>query len=150
MRGKSRDGKKARPRLGLALGLAGAALTLSAAAGSEVSQDHWQGRSDGSPVYWGGERCPQTYRDCCGFAWTRLNPAQASVRQVNPHLRAASDGRLLEQVGTSPPAPELIEIVPYSYGPVITVIPKRFFWHGHGPVFWHGPVRGYRFTHGRR
>ena len=83
MNGKSREGKKVWPRCGLALGLAGVALTLAAAAGSEISQDYWQGRSDGSPVYWGGERSPRTYRDCCGFAWTRLNPAQPrSARSI--------------------------------------------------------------------
>jgi hypothetical protein len=143
MNGKSRDGRKAWPLRGLALGLAGVALSLTAAAGSEVSQDTWQGRSDGSPVYWGGERSPRTYRDCCGFAWTRLNPAQASIRQVNPHLRAVSDGRLLEEVGGPPPAPEAFDVWPYSYGPAVTYIPPRFF-------HWHGFRRGYRFMRGRR
>jgi len=142
MKGKNRDGRRAWPQLGLALGLASVALCLSAAAGSEISRDYWQARSDRSPVYWGGEHSPQIYRDCCGFGWTRLNPREASIRQLNPHLRAVSDGRLLEDVASPPPPAEAVEILPYSSGPVITVMPRRFFWHGAG--------HAHRFMRGRR
>ena len=120
---------------------------LAVCAAGEFSA--WAG-SDDSPVYWGGERGGRSYYDCSGWCWTKVSPALASIHQVNPHLRAESDGRLLEEVGSPLAAPEAIEILPYSYGPVMTVIPRRFFWHGRGPLSWHGPVRGYRFTRSRR
>lgn len=103
------------------------------------------------PPIGGVERSARSYRTCTGWCWTWQSPGAVSVRQLDPRLRARSDGRLLEEVGAPPPAPDVVEVLPYSYGPMVTVIPRRFFfWHGHGPVFWGGASRGYRSMRGRR
>ena len=88
-----------------ALGCAVAMLSLAIAARAEPYHHHRRSSAYGDfPAYWGVERRPRSYRDCCGWRRTKLHPGEASVRQLNPRLRARSDGRLLEQVGTPPPA----------------------------------------------
>jgi len=115
-----------------------AMLSLAIAARAEPYHHHWRSSAYGdSPAYWGVERRVRTYRDCCGWRRTRLNPRETSIRQVDPRLRARSDGRLLEEVGTPPPQPEVVVVWPDgSYaGPVIP--PSNFRWfgakHGHHP-----------------
>jgi len=113
-----------------------AAPSLAIAARAEPYHHHHRRSSahGDSPAYWGVEHRARTYRDCCGWRWTLLNPGEASIRQVNPRLRSRSDGRLLEEVGTPPPQPEVMVVWPDgSYaGPVI---PPNFRWfgarHGH-------------------
>ena len=133
----------------ITMALAVAALSFTAAQ-SRASQHHARANASGaSPAYWGVERKAAAYRSCTGWCWPRQSPGAVSMRQVDPRLRARSDGRLLEEVGAPPPPPAEAAILPYSYGPVTTVIPWRFFfWNGHGPAFWRG-ARGYRFTRGR-
>jgi hypothetical protein len=115
----------------IALGCAAVMAGLTIAARAEPYRHHrrWFAYTD-SPVYWGVERRVRTYGDCCGWRWTELNPGEASVRQLNPRLRARSDGRLLEEVGTPPPEPEVVVVYPDgSYaGPVIP--PWGFRWFG--------------------
>jgi len=81
-------------------------------------------------AYWGVERRRRIYTDCCGWRWTELHPGEAFIRQLNPRLRARSDGRLLEEVGTPPQPPEVVVVYPDgSYaGPVIP--PWGFSWYG--------------------
>ncbi len=124
------------------------AAAMSFAAASEAGA--YARRRHGSPVYWGVERRVHVHRDCTGWCWPRQSPRLAAIGQVDPRLRAGSDGRLLEEVGSPPPAPETVGILPYQYGPVVTVIPRGFFWHGHGPLFWRGPARGAYVVRGRR
>lgn len=122
-----------------ALGCAAAMLCFAIAARAEPYHHHrrFPAYRD-SPAYWGVEHRKRSYRDCCGWRWTLLNPAEASIRQVNPNLRARSDGRLLEEVETPPAQPEVVVIWPDgSYaGPVIP--PSNFRWfgarHGHRPL----------------
>ena len=128
----------------LAVRLAATALILTAAGGTQAHQHHrWTSADGGSPAYWGVERSSRSYRDCGGWCWTWLSPANASIRQLNPRLRSPSDGHLLEEVGGPPPPPEGFDIWPYSYGPGVTFVPKRYF-------HWHGFRRGYRFIRWRR
>jgi hypothetical protein len=127
----------------MAVGLTAALLSIAAATRTEAYKHLRRSSAYGaSPAYWGGERSMRSYRDCGGWCWTRQTQGEASVHQLDPRLRARSDGRLLEEVGRPPPPPELMEILPYSYGPVVTVIPRRFFWLG--------PARGHRFMRWRR
>ena len=128
------------PRSVLAGLCAALALALAAIPGTGAHQ-HRQGTDGASPAYWGGERGHPIYRDCCGRLRLRLNPAEAHIRQLDPRLRQPSDGRLLEEVGSPRPPVEPVEILPYSSAPVITVIPRRFFFYG--------AKRGYGFTHKR-
>jgi hypothetical protein len=118
--------------IGTILACAAAMLSLALAARAEPYHHHRRSLAYGdSPAYWGVERRVRTYRDCCGWRWTKLNPREASIRQVNPHLRARSDGRLLEEVGTPPPPqPDVVVVWPDgSYaGPVIP--PPYFRWFG--------------------
>ncbi len=112
-----------------------ASVTIAAA--GEPNRHHRRSSAYGDrPAYWGVERYRRIYTDCCGWRWTRLNPGEASIRQLNPRLRARSDGRLLEEVGTpAPRQPEVVVIWPdgTSAGPVIP--PSNFRWfgsrHGH-------------------
>ena len=104
------------------LGCAVAALSLAVAARAEPYRHHRRSLAYGeNPAYWGVERRARIYSDCCGWRWTLLNPGEASIRQVDPRLRARGDGRLLEEVGTPPPQPEVVVVYPDgSYaGPVI-------------------------------
>jgi hypothetical protein len=114
-----------------ALVFAAAMLAFAIAARAEPYHHHRYSSAYGdSPVYWGVERRVRTYRDCCGWRWTLLNPREASIRQVNPRLRARSDGRLLEEVGTPPPQPEFMVIWPDSSSSgSATIIPWGFGWH---------------------
>jgi hypothetical protein len=129
------------PRSWLAGLCAALALALAATPGVVEAHQHRQ-RTDGpSPAYWGGERSHAVYRDCSGRLRLRLNPAEAHIRQLDPRLRQPSDGRLLEEVGSPRPPVEPVEILPYSSAPVITVIPRRFFFYG--------AKRGYGSTHKR-
>ena len=150
-------GMRAWPGLRLALGFAGAALTLAAVAAADLSGYDGPWRGTGSPVYWGGERSRGFYRDCCGFGWSQLDPGQASMRQISPHLRAASDGYLLEEVGSPPPRPDYCEVVPLSSGGGVSYIPGRFFPHGpfalrgsHGSFHFHDRGAGSRFSYRSR
>jgi hypothetical protein len=119
-------------------------LTLAAAATAQAHQHHRRTPDyGGSPAYWGVERGPRPYRDCGGWCWTWLNPANAYIRQLNPRLRSLRDGRLLEEVGSPPPPPEGIDIWPYGYGTVGTFVPRRYF-------FWRGFGRGHRVVRWRR
>lgn len=114
-----------------ALGCAVAMLCLATATRAEPYYHHRRSSAHGnSPAYWGVGRRPRSNRDCCGWRWMERNPGEASVRQVDPRLRARSDGGLLEEVGTPPPQPEVIVIWPDgSYaGPVIP--PWGFKWYG--------------------
>ncbi len=116
-----------------------AMLSLAVAAGGEPYRYHRRpsGYRD-SPVYWGVERPAPLRRHCCGWRRTELFPDEASIRQLNPNLRARSDGRLLEEVGTPPPEPDVVVVWPdgSSAGPVIP--PSNFRWygvrHGHHPA----------------
>ena len=126
------------------LGCAVAALSLAIAARAEPYRHHHR-RSlayGEDPVYWGVEHRARTYRDCCGWRWTLLNPGEASIRQLDPRLRARSDGRLLEQVGTPPPPPEEVMIWPDSAAPGLVIPPWAFRWYGfkrgHHPMRWSG------------
>ncbi len=86
-----------------ALGCAIAILSLAFAASAEPYHRYRRAHAYGnSPAYWGVEPRVRTYRDCCGWRWTLLNAREASIPQLAPHLRARSDGRLLEEVGTPP------------------------------------------------
>ena len=117
-----------------------AMLSLGISASAEPYRHHHRSSAYGeSPVYWGVERRVRTYRDCCGWRWTRLNPREASIRQLNPRLRARSDGRLLEEVGTPPPQPEPVMIWPDSAGPGLVIPPWAFRWYGSKQ--WHHPLR---------
>ena len=114
-----------------ALVCAVAMLSLAIAARAEPYHHHRRSSAYGdSPAYWGLECRSRVYTDCCGWRWTQLNAGEASVRQLDPRLRARSDGRLLEEVGTPPPPPEVMVIWPDgSYaGPVIP--PWGFKWYG--------------------
>ena len=120
------------------LACAAAMLNLAIAARAEPYHHHHR-RSFAygeNPVYWGVEHRARAYRDCCGWRWTLVDPGEASIRQVNPRLRSRSDGRLLEEVGTPSPQPEVMVVWPDgSYaGPVI---PPNFRWFGakHGHHF---------------
>ena len=113
------------------LACATAILIFAITASAEPYHHHrrFSAYGDG-PAYWGVERRVRSYRDCCGWRWTQIDPGEASIRQVNPRLRARSDGRLLEEVGTPPPQPEVVVVWPDgSYaGPVIP--PSNFRWFG--------------------
>ena len=139
------DGMRAWPGLRLALGFAGATLTLAAVAAADLSAYDGPRHGAGSPVYWGGERSRGFHRDCCGLGWSQLNPAHASMRQVGPHLRAASDGRLLEEVGSPTPRPQYCEVVPLSSGGGVSYIPGRFF--PHAPFIFRDRGTGNRFSY---
>jgi hypothetical protein len=115
----------------IALGCAAVMASIAIAASAEPYYHHRHSPAyRDRPAYWGVERRVRTYRDCCGWRWTLLNTREASIRQVDPRLRARSDGRLLEEVGTPPPPPEVMVVYPDgSYaGPVIP--PWGFRWYG--------------------
>ena len=123
-----------------ALGCAVAMLSLAIAARAEPYHRHRRSSAYGdSPAYWGVERRTRVYTDCCGWRWTLLNPGETSIRQLDPRLRARSDGRLLEELGAPPPQPEVVAVYPDgSYaGPVI--LPPNFKWFG--PRQGHHPLR---------
>ena len=118
---------------------AAAMLNLAIAARAEPYHHHRHSSAYGaSPAYWGVERRVRTYRDCCGWRWTRLNPREASIRQVDPRLRARSDGRLLEEVGTPLTQPESMVIWPDSAAPGLVIPPWAFRWYG--LKRWHHPL----------
>ncbi len=126
------------------LGCAVAALGLAIAARAEPYHPHHRrSLAYGEDLaYWGVERRVRSYRDCCGWRWTLVNPREASIRQLNPRLRARSDGRLLEEVGTPPPEPEVVVVYPDgSYaGPVIPPWGFRLYGAKHGRRPLHAPV----------
>jgi len=131
MKMKTKGGAQNLGRIGLVVGLAAVMLSLAIAARAEPYHHHRRSSAYGnSPAYWGVERRVRSYRDCCGWRWTYVNPGETSIRQLNPRLRARSDGRLLEEVGTPPPQPEVVVVWPDgSYaGPVIP--PRGFRWYG--------------------
>jgi hypothetical protein len=113
-----------------ALGCAAVMASIAIAARAEPNHHRHSPAYGDRPAYWGVERRRRIYTDCCGWRWTELNPGEASIRQLNPRLRARSDGRLLEEVGTPPPAPDVVVVYPDgSYaGPVIP--PWGFRWFG--------------------
>ena len=87
--------------IGTVLACAAAMLSLAIAARAEPYHHHRRSLAYGEgPAYWGGAHPTRTYSACCGWRWTLLNPGEASIRQVNPRLRARSDGRLLEDVAS--------------------------------------------------
>jgi hypothetical protein len=108
-----------------------AMLSFAAAARAEPYRHYRRASAYGeSPVYWGVEHRVRTYRDCCGWRWTELNPGEASVRQLDPRLRARSDGRLLEEVGTPPPEPEVVVVYPDGSYAGSVIPPWGFRWFG--------------------
>ena len=122
-------------RMGVVAGLAAAMLSLAIAARAEPYHHHRRSSAYGdSPAYWGVERRVRSYRDCCGWRWTHVNPSETSIRQLNPRLRARSDGRLLEEVGTPPPQPEVVVVWPgwllcrASHPPVGLQMVRRQAW----------------------
>ncbi len=130
--------------IGAILGCAAAMLSLVSAANAEPHRRYQQASAYGeSPVYWGVERRVLTYRNCCGWRWTRLNSRDASIHQLNPHLRARRDGRLLEEIGTPPPSqPEAVMIWPDGSSAGQVIPPWAFRWYGfkHGHRHPHSPA----------
>ena len=115
----------------IALGCAAVMAGLTIAARAEPYHRHrrWLAYSE-SPAYWGVERRVLTYRDCCGWRWTELNPGEASVRQLDPRLRARSEGHLLEELGTPPPEPEVVVVYPDGSYAGSVIPPWGFRWFG--------------------
>ena len=113
-----------------ALGCMAVIASITIAARAEPNHHRHSLAYSDRPAYWGVERRRRIYADCCGWRWTELHPGEASIRQLNPRLRARSDGRLLEEVGTPPQPPEIVVVYPDgSYaGPVIP--PWSFRWFG--------------------
>ena len=127
-------------RMVLVAGLTAGMLTLAIAASAEPYHHHRRSSAyRDSRAYWGVERRVRAYRDCCGWRWAEINPGETSIRQLNPRLRARSDGRLLEEVGSPPPEPEVVVVYPDgSYaGPVIPPWGFRLY----------GAKRGHRPPH---
>lgn len=121
--------------------LAIALLPLAAASPADAYHHHRRTSIyGGHPAYWGVERGALSYRDIRGLRRARLEPADASIRQLDPSLRGPGDGRLLERLGPSRP-PEEVEILPYwSFSPQFNPIPWRGYWR------WHGSLRNNRLT----
>jgi hypothetical protein len=113
-----------------ALGCMAVMASITIAARAEPNHHRHSPAYRDRPAYWGIERRRRIYTDCCGWRWTELHPGEASIRQLNPRLRARSDGRLLEEVGTPPQPPEIMVVYPDSSyaGPVIP--PWGFRWYG--------------------
>ena len=98
----------------IALGCSAVLASITIASRAEPYHHRHSLAYSDRPAYWGVERRRRIYTDCCGWRWTELHPGEASIRQVNPRLRARSDGRLLEEVGTPPQPPEIVVIWPDS------------------------------------
>ena len=114
----------------IALGCSAVLASITIASRAEPYHHRHSLAYSDRPAYWGVERRRRIYTDCCGWRWTELHPGEASIRQVNPRLRARSDGRLLEELGTPPQPPEIVVIWPDSSSSgSAAIIPWGFRWH---------------------